>query len=78
MEDRSLSGNFPDNIRLNAVLCFYPVLLITAPDQAEDLIEEADNRVREESADHHGNCPEPETDSVINPVRVIEQEEITV
>ena len=75
---RQLSGNFPDNVRVNAVLRFHPVLLIAATDQAEHLVEKADDGICEKSADHHGNRAEPEMDPVINPVRVIKQKEIAV
>ena len=43
-----------------------------------DLIEEADDQIGEETADHDRNRPEIEPDPVVNPVRDIEQEQVTV
>ena len=42
-----VSGDFPDDIRLNAVLRFHPVLLIAAADQTENLVEKADDGICE-------------------------------
>ena len=73
-----VSGDFPDDIRLNAVLRFHPVLLIATADQTEDLVEKADNRICEKPADHHRNRTEFEMDPVVHPVSVIKQEELAV